>query len=254
MANSRFYTFIALGLLIICCEHPKFLSSADMPYASQRNLWYSLWPGQLEGCVFKPSPFSSRISFAAASTTRGYTVFDFNVSSGQCTHCLPQNVSRYSSAAGGSFYLQRRHAWWVSNSRGFYIESGISAGQIFEIFGTVSEGATRFTVFWRPGPIHELNEDLAVKKLFSFNNPDGDQQLLFKSKIEGVGTIKKIVFNDPLLVSGQEFRMLVLVTSVEYVVYIDDVYCGSFEHVYTDLSSIRYLFVNDNPVIKYIVF
>ncbi|KAK3797920.1 hypothetical protein RRG08_005575 [Elysia crispata] len=209
--------------------------------APPNSFRYSLWPGRLDGCVCEPTRLSSRLGCAITSAKAGYPVFRLNSSSGQCSLCRPQNVSRYDPLAEASFFI-RRSCVWSTFRGGLRMEDGIRPGQAFEIYGQVTAGADKFTVFWRPGPVHISSENLAIKTLISLSNQDGSQYIQLKSKVDGVPKSKKVLFRQPILTVGQNFRMIVLVTSREYVIYIKDEYCCSFEHVFTNLSAIHYLF------------
>ena len=133
------------------------------------------------------------------------------------------------------------------------MDSGIAPGQIFEIYGTATAEAEKFSMYWKPNLVWESSEDIALKILFSFSKSDGSQELLLKSKVNKVSQVRKISYSEPVLKVDQPFRMLVLVTSLEYVVYIHDDYCCSFGHDYTNLSTIHYLVVTESPVVQYVV-
>ena len=261
MAGNRLHVFVAIGVFLgsILEIYPLFLFFIlDIPKvfstcAPPNSFRYSLWPGRLDGCVCEPNRLSSRLGCAITSAKAGYPVFRLNSSSGQCSLCRPQNVSRYDPLAEASFFI-RRSCVWSTFRGGLKMEDGIRPGQAFEIYGQVTAGADKFTVFWRPGPVHISSENLAIKTLFSLSNQDGSQYIQLKSRVDGVPKSKKVLFRQPILTVGQNFRMIVLVTSREYVIYIKDEYCCSFEHVFTNLSAIHYLFVSTNPVVKYVIF
>ncbi|GFR60533.1 hypothetical protein ElyMa_000081700 [Elysia marginata] len=256
---SRPCNAVVTLLFIMVTDKPHFLFVLwGIPYvalssAFTSNFRYSMWPGRLEGCDFISHHASSEIGCAVASTRESYRVFQFNTTSGHCSLCQAHNISHYSLDANGSFFLQRSYVW--SNFEGgLRMDGGIAVGQIFEIFGRVTAGFDRFAVFWRPEPVHTQTEDLAFKILFSFTTTAPGQFLLLKSKVNGVSTSRKIFFSQPLLTGDESFRMLVLVTSAEFMVYIKEEFCCSFQHVLTNLSGIQYLFTHENPVIQRIVF
>ncbi|KAK3779152.1 hypothetical protein RRG08_037214 [Elysia crispata] len=129
----------------------------NSPYPADDAFRYSLWPGRLDGCVCEPTRLSSRLGCAITSAKAGYPVFRLNSSSGQCSLCRPQNVSRYDPLAEASFFIRRSCVW--STFRGdLRMEDGIRPGQAFEIYGQVTAGADKFTVFWRLGPVHISSE------------------------------------------------------------------------------------------------
>ncbi|RUS76842.1 hypothetical protein EGW08_015398 [Elysia chlorotica] len=260
MARIRLSAVVALGLFL-STENPHFLSFLPgilkvlSSSAVTRSHLYSHWPGRLEGCEFKPSPSNSMLDCAMTAARGGYPVLKFNSSSGLCLLSLAQNVSGYSPAADDFFFLQRSNVWWSSTFRGgIRMDNGIRPGQVFEVFGQVPPVVDNFTVFWKPTTVWETTEDLAFKTVFSFSQTDISQNLLIKSKVDGVSRKKNILFGDPVLKVGESFRMFVLITTLKYVVYIHDQYCCSLNHDFTNLSAIHYLFVNDNPVVQYIIF
>ena len=165
MAGNRLHVFVAIGVflgsileiytlfLFFILDIPKVFSTCAPP----NSFRYSLWPGRLDGCVCEPTRLSSRLGCAITSAKAGYPVFRLNSSSGQCSLCRPQNVSRYDPLAEASFFIRRSCVW--STFRGdLRMEDGIRPGQAFEIYGQVTAGADKFTVFWRLGPVHICSE------------------------------------------------------------------------------------------------
>ncbi|RUS76843.1 hypothetical protein EGW08_015399 [Elysia chlorotica] len=262
MASSRFSEVLVLALWIgsIFDLHRQFfffipnIPTAASTSTPTNRFLFREFPGILEGCVYKPSTFSTKLDCALHAARRDHSVFRFEPSLRQCEFCQTQNVSSYDSRTNGSFFL-RRSVVVPGFHAGLRMDAGIRPGQMFEILGQVPTGdVDRFTLFWRPGSLHYESEDLAFKALFKLANPDGSQHILLKSRIDGIPKFKTVLFPQPVLALGQRFRMLVLVTSLEFVIYIEGDYCCSFEHVYTNLSAIHYLFVNENPVLNYIIF
>ncbi|RUS76841.1 hypothetical protein EGW08_015397 [Elysia chlorotica] len=260
MARIRLSAVVALGLFL-CTEHPHLLSFLPgilkvlSSSAVTRSHLYSHWPGRLEGCEFKPSPSNSMLDCAMTAARGGYPMLKFNSSSELCLLSLAQNVSGYSPAADDFFFLQRSHVWWSSAFRGgIRMDNGIRPGQVFEVFGQVPPVVDNFAVFWKQTTVWGIKVDFAFKMVFYFSQTDASQNLLLMSREDGVAQKENILFADPVLKKGESFRMFVLITTLKYVVYIHDQYCCSLNHDFTNLSAIHYLFVNDNPVVQYLIF
>ncbi|GFR70826.1 hypothetical protein ElyMa_005662700 [Elysia marginata] len=219
-------------------------SSANPPMYS---CYYSLWPGQLEGCTYYALPgLMDLLGCARASIHQTSTTFEFNSDTGTCLVCPAERISGYNASYpdGHHFWLRRSRIWTGLATDTYHvtpIDGGLQPGMVFELFGTLQYKVSRFSVFWSSQTVVHASSDFAFKVQFFFRVGKDSQLVVMKAVVGGVTTKTEIELSPPVILLDRPFRVLVLVTKGGYLVYIDDVFCCEFPHKETNLSSVNML-------------